>query len=141
MIITLSMGLLTHHIVGEDLDYCNQINDLGTISNTYFTLTAGEERGHVGAIIGQDSVCGNIFGVMGEYFITKNIGVVLGAYNTNTKQYNDRGIDPLNLDGTEITPIIGLNYKTYLHKSEDYGIILNNLITPYILSSSIGIQF
>lgn len=141
MIITLSMGLLTHHIIGADLDYCNQINNIGTISNTYFTLTAGEEKGHVGVIAGQDSVCGNIFGGFGEYFLTKELGVVLGAYNTNTRRYNDRGINPLSIEGTEITPILGLNYKISLHRNERYGIILNNLVTPYILSSSIGIQF
>lgn len=141
MIITLSVGLLTHHLVGGGLNYCNKLNSYGTITNRYYTATVGDERGSLGVIAGQDSVCESILGFMGEYHFTKEIGVVVGGYNTNTRAFNEREIDPLNIRGTEITPLVGLNYKISLQETKSYGIVLNNLITPYVISSSVGVRF
>jgi len=140
MIVSLSLGLLSHHIVNPQLDYCGKINNSGTIQNSYIIATVGDQDFRGGVIVGKDSTCSTIKGLVFEKNLYKNLDLVFGVYNTNTKAYHNRGIGPVTLDGRS-TPIIGVNYKISIYKSKNFTVNLHNLINPYLTSHAVNFSF
>ena len=108
MLFSLLLGGITHHYIGSSLPYCNTINDYGTIQHGYVAAMAGNADVQIGVLAGKDSACGDIVGPIASVSISKNLSAVVGGYNTNFKEFYDRGIAPPNIDG--VTPIAGLSY-------------------------------
>lgn len=139
MIVSLLFGGITHHFISPQLNYCNLINDFGTIKHEYVIGLVGNESAKVGVIKGRDSACGSIFGVAGTITMTKNLEFIAGAYNTNFKEFNARKINPPSIDGA--TPILGLNYKIPLYKSDKTSVSLDNIVSMGIITHAINFTF
>jgi len=139
MLTTLLLGGITHHYIAHDLNYCNLINDVGTIQNDYIGVLVGSKKFQAGFIKGKDSACGDILGPMASYNFNKNFSFIIGGYNTNHKKFYDRNIVPIT--SGEITPIIGLDYKIPLYESNEVTISLDNVISFGILTQGITFTF
>jgi hypothetical protein len=137
MVLSLLYGGITHHYLGSSLPYCNRIsnNKFGTISNEYFIGLAGNKNNKIGFISGKDSACGNIFGPITTVNISNNIDFVLGAYNTNKKEFNKLNIEPPSIAG--VTPVIGLDYRIRITNN----VSIDNVISLGIVTHSIRIDF
>ena len=136
---SLMYGGITHHYILPKGNYCNRINNYGTINNEYFVLMFGDDNSRIGFIKGKDSACGNIMGPIGAINMVRNIDFVAGAYNTNTEKFHSLGLEPPSIAG--ITPILGLNFRIPLYQSDSFSIKLENLLTYGILTHSISMNF
>ena len=106
---TVLLGFMTHHYINPELNYCNTINDVGTIQNTYVVaLREGKEIG-AGAIVGKDSSCADIAGPVLTLRLNKKMRIVAGGYNTNVESFNKRKMIPPEIRG--ITPVLGIDYS------------------------------
>ena len=140
MLFELFLGGITHHTIAPQLNYCNVINkSTGTIKHRYGALLVGNEDFKIGGIIGQDSVCAPIRGLLSSTKITDNLQFMLGGYNVNTKQFLDRGIQPVKMYG--ITPLIGLAYKIPIYENENIKTSFDTLISFGIISHGISVKF
>ena len=121
-----------------DLNYCKKIGGLGTITNPYVIGMVGNTNSpwKVGGLVGKDSVCGNIGGVIATYEFNKNWELVVGGYNTNYKKFINRGFEPVTI-GKTITPVVGLNHRLYLNKN----ISLNTTISLGIITHGLRFDF
>lgn len=137
--ISLMFGAITNHFIGHDLNYCNKMNNVGTIHNEYVIAMAGSKDVQVGLIKGKDSVCADISGLISSFRLDDNFRLIIGGYNTNEKQFKQRGIEPPTING--ITPVIGIDYEIYLHKSDNLELVLHNLVSLGITTHSIGVNF
>lgn len=135
MLTTILLGGITHHYMGSNLPFCNRINDVGTITNPYIVAMRGTSEFKAGMILGTDSACGFIAGPISSLRITNNLDFILGAYNTNFKEFNDLGIRPATVWG--VTPVFGLDYKIKLSDR----VSLDNLISIGIISHAISVSF
>jgi hypothetical protein len=135
MLTTILLGGMTHHYIGSSLPYCNKINDLGTITNPYVVVMAGDTKIKSGFILGTDSACGTIVGPVSSIRLADNLDFVLGAYNTNFRKFNDLGIEPSTVTG--LTPIIGFNYKIPITTK----ISLDNILSFRIVSQALSTSF
>lgn len=135
MNIEIGYGGITNHYISPKGNYCNKLNSSGTIYNKYGMLLIGDKDVKIGVIKGQDSVCGNINGIVSKFKISDNFDFVLGGYNTNIKKFNDRGLVPPTIG--EITPVIGINAKIDLN----YGFFINNVISYGITTHFISYEF
>lgn len=139
MNIALLYGGLTHHYISSNLNYCNRINNNGSIFNEYYIAMVGSKNNKVGIIKGKDSVCGNIFGVITSNKIYDNLDMIIGGYNTNLNKFKQRNISPPNIN--KVTPVIGLNFKIPIYEDKSYKINFNNVISYGIITHSIGVEF
>ena len=135
MITSILLGGLTHHYLLPRGNYCNQINGQGSIVNPYVISMVGNERLKTGIILGRDSSCSNIFGSVSSVNLYKNIDLMVGAYNANTKQFNNIGLNPVEYYG--ITPILGIDYRIKLYKN----ITLDTLVSVGIVTHALRIDF
>lgn len=135
MIFALMLGGITHHYIGHSLDYCNRLNNIGTIQNDYVVLMVGDNEKKFGFIKGRDSVCADILGPISSFVLADNVDLVLGGYNTNRSEFNERNIIPPSLFG--ITPIVGVNFKVPIYRN----IEINNLVSFGIISHAISYTF
>jgi len=133
--ISIMLGGLTHHYVGSNLNYCNKINNFGSIANPYVVVMAGNKNSKIGLITGKDSVCANIVGPISSFYIKENLDVIVGGYNVNRAEFKEREIQPFSISG--FTPVLGINYKIPITKN----ISVNNLVSFGIITQSIGINF
>lgn len=139
MITSLIYGGITHHYLTHNFPYCNTINNVGTINNSYVIATIGSEKFKGGIISGTDSTCSPIMGLITQTKLTDNFDFVLGAYNANERAFEDLGITPISMYGH--TPVVGVNYNITLYEKKDFKIKLHNLISIDIISHAIGIEF
>lgn len=139
MITTILLGGITHHYLASNLNYCNTINDVGTIYNQYTIVMVGNENAKLGFLKGRDSACGDIFGPISSFKVSDNVDFVLGGYNTNIQAFEERGILPPTIGG--ITPVVGFNFKIPLIKTRSYEVNLNNLISFGIATHAISVDF
>ncbi len=137
--ISLIYGGITHHLIASNLNYCNTINDYGTIHNEYFIGMTGNSKAKLGMILGKDSACGSIYGPISSFSIYKNLDFMIGGYNTNFKEFRDRNIEPLSV--YNITPIIGIDYKIPIVKSDSFEINLHNLLSIGIVTHALSVDF
>lgn len=131
-------GGITHHYIASNLNYCNRINNVGTIQNTYNALLIGNKF-KLGVLFGKDSACGNISGPIASLNLSENIDFIAGFYNTNTKVFAKRGIIPPSAGG--VTPVAGYNFKFPLYTSDKYSIKLNNIVSFGIITHAISLDF
>lgn len=129
------LGLMTHHYVGSNLPYCNTINNWGTIQNSYVVVMTGNDNVRGGLIAGKDSACGDIVGPIGAVSVTKSMQVVVGAYNTNTKKFTDRGIQAPSVGG--MTPVLGLDYSIPLTKR----VFFDTIVSLGVITHAIRVTF
>jgi hypothetical protein len=139
MISTLIFGGITTHLIGSNLNYCNKLNNYGTIHNEYIIAMVGSNNTQFGVIKGRDSVCSNIIGPIGSIRLGKNFRFIAGGYNTNRKQFAERGIISPSVAG--VTPVIGIDYEIHLYKSNNFEIVAHNLVSFGITTHSIGVNF
>lgn len=139
MITTLLFGGITHHLINYDFNYCNLINNVGTIQNNYAGVLLGSKTFQIGLLKGRDSACGNISGPIMYYNIYEEFGVIAGYYNTNTKRFYERGIPPITFNG--YTPIIGIDYKYKLYENKGTLISIDNIISMGIVTHALTISF
>jgi len=133
--ISIMLGGLTHHYIGSSFNYCNKLNDFGSIANPYTVVMAGTKNSKIGLITGKDSVCANILGPISSFYLKENLDVIVGGYNVNREEFKKRQIEPLSIGG--FTPVLGVNYKLPITNN----ISINNLISFGIITQSIGINF
>ncbi len=129
------LGLMTHHYVGSSLPYCNTINNWGTIQNPYAVVMVGDDRIRGGLIAGKDSACGDIVGPVGALSIIDSVQIVMGAYNTNTKKFADRGIQVPSIGG--MTPVLGLDYSIPITKR----LFLDTIVSLGVITHAIRVTF
>lgn len=137
--ITVMYGGITHHYVSPKLNYCNTVNNYGSIHNQYTAVLVGNDSLRAGVIKGKDSVCADIFGLIGSKQIKKNVDLVIGGYNTNFEEFRNKEIEPPSVLG--ITPIVGANFKLPIYQSPKYKIELNNLVSIGIITHSLSVSF
>lgn len=137
--ISLLQGGITHHYVNPKLNYCNTVNNVGTIKNNYTALLIGNKKFKFGSLVGKDSACANIYGPIATVSLYDNIDFILGFYNTNTKAFNDRGMIPVSSGG--ITPLAGWDFKIPLYTTEGLNISLDNIVSIGIVSHAISFNF
>lgn len=132
---TVLLGFMTHHYISPELDYCNAINDYGTIQNTYaVVLREGKEMG-AGVIAGKDSSCGDIAGPVFTLRVSKNVRAVVGGYNTNVESFNKRKMIPPEIRG--ITPVVGIDYSIPLTKK----VSLDTIVALGVITHAISYKF
>jgi len=139
MIFSLMLGGITHHFLAPNLNYCNSINDVGTIANEYVVGMAGTEDFKVGFIKGKDSACGNITGAISSINLYENVDFMIGGYNTNFQEFKQIGVEPPSING--ITPILGLNFKIPVYKTENTRVSIDNLVSIGIVTHAISFTF
>lgn len=139
MILSILMGGITHHYIGSHLPYCNTINNYGTISHSYTAVMVGNSKAKAGVLIGKDSACGPIFGGLSSFALTEYTEFVLGGYNTNFKQFRQRGIEPPTL--FNITPVIGIDFKLPVIQTEEFKVSVDNLVSLGIITHSVNFTF
>ena len=139
MIVSLILGGITHHYLAYDLPYCDTINDVGTIKNPYAIVMAGNENVKVGFLKGKDSACGDIYGPISSFRLSDNFDFILGGYNTNFKEFNDRGITPPSIGG--VTPVVGVNYSLPLYESETVKASFYTLFSIGIITHGVKFTF
>lgn len=139
MLTTLLLGGITHHYLAHDLNYCNLINEVGTIQNNYVGVLIGNEDIQLGMIAGKDSACGNIMGPIASFNFNDRYSFIVGGYNTNHEAFYNRGIIPIT--SGDITPIIGIDYKIPLYESNKTKIALDNIMSIGIITHAITISF
>jgi hypothetical protein len=132
---SLLYGGITHHYIASKLNYCNKINNYGTIHNEYVIGMVGSKKFKAGFIKGTDSACGSIFGPLASYSIYKNLELIVGGYNTNFDAFNARGIKPMAIGS--ITPIIGLDYRIFVYKN----LSIDTLVSYGVISHSLRVDF
>ena len=132
---SLLYGGITHHYLAPKLNYCNTINNYGTIHNEYIIGLVGSKKTKAGFILGKDSACGTIAGPVVSYSLHKNLEVIAGGYNANFDKFASRGMQPPTMFG--FTPIIGLDYRIYLTKN----ISIDNLVSVGIITHALRIDF
>jgi hypothetical protein len=137
--ISLLYGGITNHFIGHDLNYCNKLNNIGTIHNEYVIAMVGDKNIQAGLIKGKDSVCSNITGPIASFRLDEDIRLIMGGYNTNVNDFKKRGIQPPNVGS--FTPVIGIDYEIYLYKSNNFEVVAHNLISLGITTHSIGVNF
>jgi hypothetical protein len=135
MIFSILLGGLTHHYVLPEGNYCGQVNNYGSIVNPYVISMVGSEKLKTGMILGKDSSCSNIFGSVSSVNLYKNIDLMVGAYNTNTREFNNRGLQPIEYYG--MTPILGIDYRIKLYKN----ITLDTLVSLGIVTHALRVDF
>jgi hypothetical protein len=135
MITSILLGGLTHHYLLPKENYCNQVNNQGSIVNPYVISMVGSETLKTGVILGKDSACANIFGSVSSVNLYKNIDLMVGAYNANTREFNNRGLQPVEYYG--ITPIIGIDYRIKLYKD----VTLDTLVSMGIITHALRVDF
>lgn len=139
MLTTLLLGGITHHYLAHDFNYCNLINDVGTIQNNYVGVLMGSKDLQVGLMVGKDSVCGDIVGPIASLNVNDRFSFIVGGYNTNHQKFYDRGITPIT--SGDITPVLGIDYKVPLYKSNNTTIALDNIMSFGIITHAITISF
>jgi hypothetical protein len=139
MLLSILLGGITHHYIAPNLNYCNTINDSGTIKHEYVIAMVGDNDAKIGVIKGKDSACGDIFGGIAALSLTDNLDFMLGGYNTNFKKFEERGIVPPSFSG--VTPVFGLNFKIPLYKSGDTKVSIDNLISFGIITHALNFTF
>ena len=117
------------------LNYCNTINNVGTIHNEYIIAMAGSEEAKIGILKGKDSACGNVVGPISSFKLSAYTDFMLGGYNTNFDTFQKRGIVPPSIFG--FTPIIGLNFKIPITDT----IKINNLVSFGIITHALSLEF
>jgi hypothetical protein len=137
--VTIMYGGVTHHYVSPKLNYCNTINNYGTIHNQYTAVLVGDDSLKAGVLKGKDSVCADILGLIGTAQIKKNIDFVAGGYNTNFDEFRVRNIEPPSVLG--VTPVLGVNFKMPIYQSQKYKVELNNLVSLGIITHSVSVSF
>lgn len=139
MLFTLILGGITHHYMAPNLNYCNLINNSGTIKNNYAIAMVGDKSAKIGVIKGKDSACGDIFGAIGSLRISQQVDFMIGGYNTNFKAFQERNMIPPSIGG--ITPVFGLNFKIPLYKNKNTAVEINNLVSIGIVTHAISFTF
>lgn len=132
-------GGITHHYILPTGNYCNRINNYGTIKNEYYIVMFGDNSSRIGFIKGKDSACGDIFGPVSTINMYKNIDIIFGAYNTNYKKFKDLGLEPPSVAG--VTPILGLDFKIPLYETMDFSVKLENVISIGIITHAVSFNF
>ena len=140
MLFELFLGGITHHPISPQLNYCNAINkSTGTIKHRYGAVLVGNKDFKIGGIIGQDSVCAPIKGVLSSSRITDKLHFIAGGYNTNDKQFKNRGIQPVKIGG--FTPVLGLDYKVPIYESKNFKASFDTIFSVGIISHGISFNF
>ena len=139
MLTTLLLGGITHHYLAHDLNYCNLINEIGTIQNNYVGVLMGSKDLQFGLMAGKDSACGDIVGPIASFNVNDRFSFIVGGYNTNHQKFYDRGIIPVT--SGDITPLLGIDYKIPLYKNNNTIIALDNIISLGIITHAITISF
>lgn len=121
------------------LNYCNTVNNVGSIYNQYTIIMAGNKDVKAGIIRGTDSACGNIVGPLSSFRINDNFDFMLGGYNTNFNSFKKRNMIPVSFGN--VTPIIGVDFKLFLYKSKSTSISIDNLISFGIITHAISWSF
>lgn len=137
--ISILLGGLTHHYIGSTFNYCNTVNSYGTIQNNYVATLIGDSNKKFGLLVGKDSACGDIVGPISSFNIDYNLDLVAGFYNTNFENFSKRGIRPPSVFGQ--TPVLGIDYKIDLYKSESLDIKLDTIFSIGIITHSISFNF
>lgn len=132
-------GGITHHYVASKLPYCNRINNVGSIHNEYVIGLVGSKNYKAGFIKGKDSACGDIFGAVGSVNISEYADLIVGAYNTNFKEFRKIGIEPVHFGS--LTPIAGIDFKIPVYESKEFSIAIDNLVSYGIITHSVSISF
>jgi hypothetical protein len=139
MLTTIILGGITHHYIAPKLNYCNTINNIGTIQNNYIGVMVGNKRFQGGFIKGKDSACANITGLISSYNLSDNFNFMVGGYNTNFKEFEQRNMVPPSVFG--VTPIVGVNYKIPLYENKKTKISLDTLFSVGIVTHGIAVTF
>lgn len=139
MLTTLLLGGITHHYIAHDLNYCNLINEIGTIQNNYVGVLMGSKDLQIGLMVGKDSACGDIIGPIASLNLNDKFSFIVGGYNTNHQKFYNRGITPIT--SGDITPVLGVDYKVPLYKNNNTTIALDNIISFGIITHTITISF
>ena len=133
--ISILQGGITHHYTAPNLNYCNTINNVGSIYNQYTIVMVGSKNAKVGFLKGKDSVCANIAGPISSFRISNNVDFMLGGYNANSNAFRKRNMVPIEFGG--VTPVVGFNFKIPITKS----IEINNLVSIGIVTHAISVSF
>jgi hypothetical protein len=137
--ISILYGGITHHYMAPKLNYCNTVNNVGTIHNEYIIAMAGTRDFKLGLLKGKDSACANIVGPIASFNVSENVDFMIGGYNTNFNAFEKRGMLPPNFNG--ITPIIGLNFKIPLIRQDNFEVSLDNLVSFGIITHALSVSF
>jgi hypothetical protein len=137
--ISLLYGGITHHYLASSLPYCNKINNHGSIHNEYVIALVGNKDRKFGLIGGKDSACGSIFGPISSFTVTEQIEFIAGGYNTNFNKFKKLNIEPPSIGG--ITPVVGLDFKLPIYKTETFKIGIDTLVSFGIVTHSLRIDF
>jgi len=137
--VSLLYGGITHHYLGSSLPYCNRINNAGTIQHEYVVALVGDSTQKFGLIAGKDSACGAILGPVASFAVSNYVDFVVGGYNTNFQKFKKINIEPPSMFG--VTPIVGMDFKIPLYKSESVDIGLDNIVSFGIITHAIRFDF
>lgn len=140
----LGYGSITTHYVKNDVKYCKELDNNGTIHNNYYSLRYGSKN-KFGVFFGEDSVCNKIRGSVNSIYLSDSFDFVFGGYNNNYKRVKsiDLGFARTNafLFNNQITPVLGLNYRIELYKYKEYKLQLNNILSLGITTHNITFDF
>lgn len=100
---------------------------------------AGTSKARLGVLAGRDSACGRILGPISSFRVSENVDLMLGGYNTNFNSFKARGIESPSIYG--ITPVVGLDFKISLIKTDTFRVDLDNLVSVGIVTHAISVSF
>jgi hypothetical protein len=154
--VQLGFGSLTPHFSSSKKNYCNQWNNTGIIVNkTYYLRVVGEKFG-MSYLVGNDSICSEIEGLLIHYMLERyeyvDVGISFGGYAYNANNWTEHakktpsGIDapePLHtkIGDKDVVPVLALDVGIHLIKSDVWSLKLNNLLTPVIFNHSIAFEY
>jgi hypothetical protein len=137
--VSIIYGGITHHYINSHYNYCNSLNNFGTIHNEYVIAMAGSSDVKFGFLKGKDSACGDIFGPISSFKMNDSVDFMLGGYNANYEDFEKLGMVPFSVAG--VTPVIGLNFKLSIYKTPYFDVTLNNLVSVGIITHALSLDF
>ncbi len=145
---------LTYHFWdgGAAKKYSNKVSPDGRlIANPMIGIAVTDHNGFLfrsmTAFSGENSVGGKMFGGMlteGIEVQNLQVGMALGVYEQQAKDFTDRNINAfrlVNLYGTDVIPLggIAVNYKFPL--GNNWFLKSNNLISPILANTSLSFGY
>jgi hypothetical protein len=152
----LGFGGLTPHFASEKKNYCNQWNNTGIIANKSYYLRLLGERLGITYVVGNDSICSEIEGLLFHYVLERgefaDIGITAGGYAYNQdnwdkhKEKTPSGIDApepvrTKVGDKDVVPVLALDVGLHLIRRDSWSLKLNNLFTPIIFNHSIAFEY
>lgn len=137
--VSLLYGTIVHHYINNNLRFCNEINEHGSVYNQTFVALIGDENKKIGFLKGNDCACGDIFGPISSFTLANNLEFLVGGYNTNYREFENLGIESPSILG--ITPVLGLDFRIPIYENKNFKVTIDNLVSIGTITHALRVDF